>query len=424
MNKNIEDIIKDALENHDAGYVTGAWEKMSARLDGTPPTPFYKKWWMAAAFGTVLVGSAAYFLSSENKETATDKAATPMTAVTTSSVSDNSATKSERLNGNSTTLNADSEVLANPNDKNSASQPEKIFHGGGSASCGGGSFTNKGTSGIPAGNPGNTNPQKTNPNPIITDVTDTYKKVSVPTEMCANDDLMIGNPNTAKFITVTDINGKTIDLAPGKKVTLKPKSQGTITVQSGDHKDIIAVHENTAKLYIDVDPSILYENGIPTLKFKVPGMKENLDWSSNIKGTEQKGDTYIVHPYVEKNIEVKVTSTNEYGCSVSETQVVSIQETYNLMAPSGFRPNSGDIQTNTFMPYALTQRNVNFELVVLDPRTGAVVFSSSDATQGWDGIDKRTGEMVKENSVWAWKVVIKNPNVGEPVEYKGTITRM
>jgi hypothetical protein len=94
------------------------------------------------------------------------------------------------------------------------------------------------------------------------------------------------------------------------------------------------------------------------------------------------------------------------------------------MAPSGFRPNSGDIQTNTFMPYALTQRNVNFELVVLDPRTGAVVFSSSDATQGWDGIDKRTGEMVKENSVWAWKVVIKNPNVGEPVEYKGTITRM
>jgi hypothetical protein len=394
---------------------------MSARLDGTPPTPFYKKWWMAAAFGTVLVGSTAYFLSSENKETATDKTATPMTAVTTPSVSDNSTDKSGSSNGNSTSLNTNNTNSELAKGNENISNPSSGM-GTDIASCSGAPGPGKGNPGMPAGNQGNDN-RIHQDNTVIHEI-ESFKKVSVPTEMCANEDLIIGNPNATKFITVTDINGKTIDLAPGKKVTLKPKSQGTIIVQSGEHKDVITVHENTAKLYIDVDPSILYENGIPTLKFKVPGMKDNLDWSSNIKGTEQKGDTYIVHPYVEKNVEVKVTSTNEYGCSVSETQLVSIQETYNLMAPSGFRPNSGDIQTNTFMPYALTQRNVNFELVVLDPRTGAVVFSSSDATQGWDGIDKRTGEMVKENSVWAWKVVIKNPNVGEPVEYKGTITRM
>ncbi len=419
MNKNIEDIIKDALDNHDAGYVTGAWEKMSARLDGTPSTPFYKKWWMAAAFGTVLVGSAAYFLTAESKENSTDKTTTPVATVNTSS--DHSGSQTEKSNTNSTNLNISSNAIVDPN--NSVSQQDKTFHvEGGSASCGGGSLPNKGNSVTPTGNLGNDNriPQD---NTIIFDI-ENFKKVYVPTKICSNEDLLIVNPNSSRFITVTDVNGKTIDLAPGKKVTLTPKSQGTITVQSGDHKDFIAVHENTTKLYIDVDPSILYENGIPTMRFSVPGLKENLDWSSNIKGTEQKGESFIVHPYTEKNIEAKVTSINENGCAVSETQLVSLQETYNLMAPSGFRPNSGDIQTNTFMPYALTQRNVNFELVVLDPRTGAVVFSSSDATQGWDGIDKRTGEMVKENSVWAWKVVIRNPNVGEPVEYKGTITRM
>jgi len=420
MNKNIEDIIKDALDNHDAGYVTGAWEKMSARLDGTPPTPFYKKWWMAAAFGTVLVGSAAYFLSSENEEGKNTNVSKELSVVP--STGKLSTTDNEKVDPKSTghcgspVLNVESGEIHIEEKKSTTSKSNDATSGE--------SGLVKENPNTPTGNQGNPELQKIRTVPPIIIYPEDFKKVYVPTQICANEDLLIVNPNTSRTITVTDINGKTIDLAPGKKITLTPKSQGTITVQSGENKDFIAVHENTSKLYIDYDMSLLYENGIPTMKFKVPGMKENLMWSSNVKGTEQKGETYIVHPYTDKNVEVKVTSMNEYGCEVSETQQVSIKEPYNLMAPSGFRPNSGDIQTNTFMPYALTQRNVNFELIVLDPRTGAVIFSSSDATIGWNGVDGRTGEMVKENSVWAWKVVIKNPNVGEPVEYKGTITRM
>ena len=122
---------------------------------------------------------------------------------------------------------------------------------------------------------------------------------------------------------------------------------------------------------------------------------------------------------------VTVSHTDEMGCTVSEKQVVEIKEDYNLLAPTGFEPTSAIPEKVTFMPYALMKRtDLQFVLTVIDPRTGATVFSTKDATQGWTGVDIRTGEMVKENSVWIWKVNIKNPNAGEPAEYKGTITRM
>lgn len=169
---------------------------------------------------------------------------------------------------------------------------------------------------------------------------------------------------------------------------------------------------------------MLYENGIPTLKFKVTGNANNLSWNSNIKDSETKGDTYIVHPYTETSVEVKVANTNEAGCKVEEKQVVTLNERYNLLAPTAFDPMSSDPRNKTFMPYALTQRSVMFEMTIIDPRTGTKIYSTSDSSEGWTGIDQRTNEMVKGGSVWVWKVWIKNPNTGEPREYTGSITKL
>ena len=92
------------------------------------------------------------------------------------------------------------------------------------------------------------------------------------------------------------------------------------------------------------------------------------------------------------------------------------------MAPTGFNPSGGDSRTNQFIPLALTMRDTPFEMVIMDPNNMTVLYKTSDASQGWNGIDSRTGQLVPTGSTWLWKVVMKKPLPGEPSEYKGLIT--
>jgi len=420
MNKNIEDIIKEALENHDSGYVSGAWEQMQARLDGTAPTPFYKKWWVAAAFGTVLVGSATYFMlnqgTTENKPAVAQTKSEQTTASNTDRKLSASATTIIVPSGNGASTTSNPETLNTATNPNNPVADQMIDQSGNYQHANPVVFPPK-----KIVNPGGIQHTVTNPDPVKPDE---FKKLSLPLTVCLNETVVVENPNDNKTIVVIEPSGRRVEIAPKKVLSVVAKRAGTITVQSGDHLDVITVNQNSDKIYVDVDPSLLFENGIPSLKFKAVGTKNNLTWESNIKGTETKNDTYVVHPYTERVVNVTVTSANEFGCTVEEQQQVTINEPYNLLAPTGFFPQSNDERTNTFMPIALKERNVTFELVIIDPKNGGTVFSSSDASIGWDGIDKRTGEMVNQGTVWPWKVVLRNPNVGEPKEYSGTITRM
>ena len=76
------------------------------------------------------------------------------------------------------------------------------------------------------------------------------------------------------------------------------------------------------------------------------------------------------------------------------------------------------------MPYALLIRNTPFSMIIIDPSDGGIVFSSNDASNAWDGNDKRNGKMVAPNKAYIWKVNITNPEQKEKQEYKGTIVRL
>jgi hypothetical protein len=71
----------------------------------------------------------------------------------------------------------------------------------------------------------------------------------------------------------------------------------------------------------------------------------------------------------------------------------------------------------------LTIRNTPFVLTILDPDNGGTVFTSSDASQSWDGIDRRTGNLVPLDKAYIWRVVLSSPSKGEKSIYKGTIVR-
>jgi hypothetical protein len=42
-----------------------------------------------------------------------------------------------------------------------------------------------------------------------------------------------------------------------------------------------------------------------------------------------------------------------------------------------------------------------------------IKLETNDATNAWNGIDKRNGQMVEFNKSFVWKVVLKNPMKGE-----------
>jgi hypothetical protein len=405
MKENLERIIKQQLENYELPYDGGAWEQFSKRLDGTPSTPFYRKWWFAASIGTVLVSSATYFALNSNESTNNQVAPkTEQIVANNESNQSTGTTDSENQNGQSavtTSTTNTTEGLENTQTYTSSEasdEPERI------------QFIAPDIIKIPEVLPVEPNPQYTR-----------FVKLTLPNAVCLNESFTIENPND-QVVTVTYPNGRTKLIQPKQSAEIKSSKSGAIQVETGRSTESITVNEATAQLYIDVDASLLYENGIPTLKFDVSGTDQSVSWESNVSAATSDKNHLVVHPYTEREVQVTANSTDANGCAVTENKTVTLNEVYNLMAPTGFNPSGGDSRTNQFIPFALTMRDTPFEMVIMDPNNMTVLYKTSDASQGWNGIDSRTGQLVPTGSTWLWKVVMKKPLLGEPSEYKGLIT--
>jgi hypothetical protein len=62
-------------------------------------------------------------------------------------------------------------------------------------------------------------------------------------------------------------------------------------------------------------------------------------------------------------------------------------------------------------------------MTIIDANSNEIVFQTDDATQAWDGPDKKTGNTTT-GTTFIWKVTISNPQPGENANYKGVITRL
>ena len=114
----------------------------------------------------------------------------------------------------------------------------------------------------------------------------------------------------------------------------------------------------------------------------------------------------------------------EHGCTGTKEESIYVSDDYNLLAVNAFEPLSQDLRKRTFLPYALTQRNTPFKMIILDPSDGGIVFETSDVQLPWDGTDKRTGKMADTNKAYVWKVNLTKPEPGEKMDYMGTVVRM
>jgi len=176
------------------------------------------------------------------------------------------------------------------------------------------------------------------------------------------------------------------------------------------------------KIMLDAD-AINYEDGTPRIHVTAETMASDLIWNVNGTVINKKNKSFDLLAF--KGQTYTITAEGQLdGCKSSETIKITANEDYNLLAVNAFNPQSRDERNATFMPYALTIRDVQFNMVILDPDNGAVVFKSSDAQNAWDGIDQRTGQMVPANKAYIWKVVLQETLPGEKSTYSGTIVRI
>ncbi|MGB1318159.1 MAG: PKD domain-containing protein, partial [Flavobacteriales bacterium] len=114
----------------------------------------------------------------------------------------------------------------------------------------------------------------------------------------------------------------------------------------------------------------------------------------------------------------KLTVTNSYGCSQSMQEEYDLVKGFDLIAPNTFSPN-GDGINETFIPAALPEMGVAFEMNITNPRTGQTVYRTSNATEPWNGKANNANPKL-ESGVYIWTVILKE-NVVENKVFNGKI---
>jgi hypothetical protein len=246
-------------------------------------------------------------------------------------------------------------------------------------------------------------------------------------DLCVGENQTIENKNTFDINLIQQSNKKVVAIIKSKQsFTFQAQEAGiyeltTKSLESDLNSTTFEVKKAT-KPVVTLESEVLYVKGVPTIKASSENTVNSI-WKVNGKMISQNQSDIEFNPYFAGKYTVSL-SCNDNGCVSTSEESVQISEDYKLLAPNAFNPNSFDIKNQTFMPFALTQRDVKFTMIILDPKNGGLLYETDDASQPWTGIDKRNGQMTPSNQVYIWKVKIQNPLPGEPNEYKGTITKL
>lgn len=206
---------------------------------------------------------------------------------------------------------------------------------------------------------------------------------------------------------------------PGKfTVTLSMSTPGKGTITNEPYADLIVIHEvpeasfNASRQeYSGHVPSVHFENR------SHGGMQYMWDFGDGNTSTVAHPD----HVYKEKGVyKVTLRATNDMGCEDVVEKDVRIDNDYNLLAPSAFSPN-GDGNEDHFMPQALKDLDVKFHMSVFEPKTGRLVFETSDASKPWSGRLMNTGSFCTPGQ-YVWMVEIQEGlHLGE-ITYEGKVS--
>jgi hypothetical protein len=422
MNKNIDELIKSALEEHEMPYDNNAWNSFEKKLN-KPNAPFkpFKFWFFGTSIIAVITVSSLLYFSSKQEEKS-DKPVEQKTNLIEKSNSQSTTskkTKSENTKGiqdekiSSNELEAKEEVKKETKTNLILPEINEVL-------------VKEITKDLKLDEE-LTNPKKGNS--IITkNVTEPY--VPSFSNKCLGENLKIINKND-ESMTLIFPSGKKVSVAESATENIKLSEEGKYELlvnskQKETYNSFFSVYENPRATLL-VDDELNYETGLPVIRGEVQTFEESIKWKVDkvvSASSSNKAKTAAFYFFEKGQFDLEVIVTNEKGCSSSEIKRIFIEKDYNLLAVNAFDPLSGDSRKNTFMPYALSKRNSVFSLIIIDPDNGGIVFESSDYSKPWEGIDKRNGQLVNKNKAFIWKVTLSSPEKNEKSVYKGTITRI
>lgn len=437
MKSNIEQKIKESLQNHEMPYNASAWTAMQAKLDvakpvsGTSPASNLK--WYISAASVVVIGIVTYAVlnttSESIKETPKQSNNSEVKELKTNSenISTSNNIENNTSNTSDKTIETNSVEDGNANEsKSSSTNNTKTIQNspftmtsrnGNEIGNGNSSSNNNSTSTNNSSNTASNN-NTSSPNP-----TTNSKNYILPNvkEVCEGETTTIKNTNDVDLLVVGPDMEYIIPANSERKVKMNKDGAHEISLKDGNSKKSISFFVKKApKAEFMIDSDTKFEKGLPTTKLEATSMGVEYTWT--IGKSKMTGEKVNAHFYNQGEHEVTLSVRDVNGCISSTSKSVLIDEKYNLLAVNSFIPEDTDPRNNTFMPFALTQRDVKFNLIVVDPTDGHTVFQSTDASNAWNGIDKTTGSPVKFGTTYVWKVVIENPEPNENNEYKGSIT--
>ncbi len=434
MKENLEDIFKQALNDFELPYENGAWESFQTHLKPVNTKPSLTKWLWGGGSAAFVAGLGIFFYVNQSTPSTT-KSATQVTTAPSKKSEENR--KSDKNTDKNTILTASNNTTTDKNRKTVTTQnnnaielvvqdaipkdylekhnyqPEvtksdktiEVSHDN--------SFVN-------------TNKDNTNQETL-----DNFKVPRIENQ-CKGETLRLENSN-AENLGIKSPSGKLSIIYPGAKSDITLNEVGTYEIGKVSHFDNNFIAQASFKvqsvpnLQLSVDDQISYDNGLPIIKTEANSSEENITWKADkqAKGTlNSKGKNAEYTFFRKGQYEIVAQTTNGLGCKTQESKTITVAEDYNLLAVNAFDPNSLDSRKNTFIPFALKVRNTPFRMVIIDPDNGGIVFETTDASQGWDGIDRRDGKLVNPNKTFMWKVTLSQPEAGEKPEYKGTIIRI
>lgn len=419
-----EEQIKQSLNNHEEAYNPAAWDAMKAKLDAkypVAPKGGNGKWWIAAGIATVAITSLLIW---NNSTTSTNQIAKQ----NQENISEDSGRMDSNAKNNpqSTSTNdlmvqseeTNSEIAFN----NSIQRTVEIK-------------SNLSVKSLDVGEGKKIEDSKLNDYSENTEDPMNFKPVieqdGGPTKcyaatvfspsannLCFGKNL-IENIDKRKMY-ILDANKKTITTIDGEKSKMVEFTKAGAIHFGYYHQEVLTTFksieiEEAPEISVQrIDEDIKYQDGLPVVSFV---SDDNITWSAN--GQSFKGKEATFHFFNQGNETIELTQ--KYGqCSTSKSISVEVEK-YNLQAPEAFKIDGFN---KTWIPHALTERNVEFKLQIIDMSNGGIVYQTIDANLPWNGVDIRTGRVADEPIKYAWRVQIMNPKKGEPSIYQGTVRKL
>ena len=418
-NKNIEELFKQTLDGHELPYDASAWDSLNNKLNQHSLVGRPKTWrWILGSIAMLIICSLAIWKIAPNtrkKEIAKEiKQTTPIITTDTNEKKNTPKVDPKQDNKNGV-------ILPNINENETQQENVQILKNQSNDVLSDNTYTHKDEKKVD----GVVKANQVSENIQLENVKMVFPALSF---KCMGDQTALSNINATDLVLVKPSNQQLT--LPAKSVTYATIEEkgyyriGTMSSEGSFNEQANQLVNESPALDFVIE-ELNYLNGIPTLPLSVKSSETTYSLYVNdqfiLTNTKKELEVYVFEKGSNK---IMICSSNDLACKTTITKTISVENDYNLLAVNAFDPFSNDNRKSTFMPFALLKRETPFTLIIIDPSDGGIVFSSSDASNAWDGNDKRNGKMVAPNKAYIWKVTIANPEQKEKQEYKGTIVRL